>query len=113
MFTGRVYLVPFPSFFTPPPPPSLSYPCVPSQGLYKAKAAEDTAAVAALVDGALAASGRPCGSVPREEVDTFCKNARRLLVSENYRYEDSISILVVLVRVMLLHLGMRAWRVGR
>lgn len=50
------------------------------QGLYKAKAAKDTAAVAALVDEGLARAGRPKGSVPIEETEVFCKNARKLLV---------------------------------
>lgn len=58
----------------------LSVFCFGSQGLYKAKAAKDTAAVAALVDEGLARAGRPRGSVPKEETEVFCKNARKLLV---------------------------------
>lgn len=58
----------------------LSVFCFGSQGLYKAKAAKDTAAVAALVDEGLARAGRPTGSVPKEETEVFCKNARKLLV---------------------------------
>lgn len=51
------------------------------QGLYKAKAAKDTAAMTALVDKALALAGRPAGTVSQEEVEIFCKNARKLLVN--------------------------------
>lgn len=49
--------------------------------MYKAKAAKDTAAVAALVDEGLARVGRPKGSVSKEETEVFCKNARKILVS--------------------------------
>ncbi|CAN0535638.1 unnamed protein product, partial [Laminaria digitata] len=65
----------------------------PFQGLYKAKAAKDAAAMTALVDGALDSVGRPRGSVPKEEVETFCKNARKLLavttrsIEEEYGHE--------------------------
>lgn len=50
------------------------------QGLYKSKAAKDRESMLALVDAALVAAGRLKGSVPMEEVDIFCKNARKLLV---------------------------------
>lgn len=36
--------------------------------------------MAALVDEGLAKAGRPKGSVPAEETEVFCKNARKLLV---------------------------------
>ncbi len=39
--------------------------------------------MAALVDEGLAKAGRPRGSVPAEETEVFCKNARKLLVSES------------------------------
>ncbi|CAM9847727.1 unnamed protein product [Ectocarpus sp. 6 AP-2014] len=58
------------------------------QGLYKAKAAKDTAAVAALLDEGLARAGRPRGSVPREETEVFCKNARKLLTMTTRSIEE-------------------------
>eukprot|EP00904_Undaria_pinnatifida_P010541 jgi/Undpi1/6617/HiC_scaffold_20.g09096.m1 len=58
------------------------------QGLYKTKAAKDAAAITALVDNALAKVGRPSGSVPKEEVETFCKNARKLLVVTTRSIEE-------------------------
>ncbi|CAN0198433.1 unnamed protein product, partial [Ectocarpus sp. 12 AP-2014] len=58
------------------------------QGLYKAKAAKDTAAVAALLDDGLARAGRPRGSVPREETEVFCKNARKLLTMTTRSVEE-------------------------
>ncbi|CAM9513780.1 unnamed protein product [Pylaiella littoralis] len=58
------------------------------QGLYKAKAAKDTAKVAALVDEGLAEAGRPRGSVPREEIEVFCKNARKLLTMTTRSVEE-------------------------
>ncbi|CAM9585090.1 unnamed protein product [Ascophyllum nodosum] len=61
------------------------------QGLYKAKAAKDTAAMAALVDDALVAVGRPRGSVPREETEIFCKNARKLLAITTRSLEEEYS----------------------
>lgn len=67
------------------PPPKRAVPRTASQGLYKSKAAKDTAALEALVDGALADAGRPRGGVSKEETETFCKNARKLLVGVSVR----------------------------
>eukprot|EP00903_Cladosiphon_okamuranus_P005691 g5653.t1 len=58
------------------------------QALYKAKAAKDTAAVEALVDEGLARAGRPTGSVPKEETEVFCKNARKLLTMTTRSVEE-------------------------
>ncbi|CAM9327233.1 unnamed protein product [Scytosiphon promiscuus] len=58
------------------------------QGLYKAKAAKDTAAVAALVEEGLAKAGRPQGSIPKGEVEIFCKNARKLLTMTTRSVEE-------------------------
>lgn len=58
------------------------------QSLYKAKAAKDVAEMTALVDAALDSLGRPRGSVPTEEVETFCKNARKLLAVTTRSIEE-------------------------
>ncbi|CAM9212267.1 unnamed protein product [Hapterophycus canaliculatus] len=58
------------------------------QGLYKTKAAKDTAAVAALVDEGLARAGRPRGSVPKGEIEVFCKNAKKLLTMTTRSVEE-------------------------